>query len=127
MTELDTADVSAALPSDVDTAAELMAGTLEHWLTTARERTLARYEFSLEATRQPELRARLISNGARFRMLAAELLAGLGALDAERKGTDLVAYLDGLAFDQLAGAGARSLDLARLRASCRDVLSALVD
>jgi DNA-binding transcriptional regulator YbjK len=124
MTELDTADVAAPMATDLDSAAELVVGVLEHWLTAGRERTLARYEFTLEAARRPELRARLISDGARFRVLAARLLAGLGADEPERKGRDLVAYLEGLAFDHLVGAGER--DLLEIRVACRELLAALV-
>lgn len=127
MTELDTVELTIpAAPRDLDELAGLMAAAVGRWLTAARERTLARYEFTLEAARRPELRAMLVANGARFRTMAVELLHGLGAAEPERRGRDLVAYLDGLVFDQLVGAGARRLDPAELRASCRDLLRALV-
>lgn len=44
---------------DPDSAAEALAALLHHWLTTERDRQLARFELSLEATRRPELRAQL--------------------------------------------------------------------
>ena len=130
LTELDAAEAAAFIgakpPADLDALAKLLAVFLERWLTTGRERTLARYELTLESTRQPELRRTLVESGEWFRTSAVRLLAGLGAADAERRGRDLVAYLDGLVFDQLVGAGTRPLGRARLRASCRDLLRVLL-
>lgn len=127
LTDLDTEQVgSLSGVPDLDTLADLVTAQVERWLTVGRERTLARYELTLEAARRPELRAMLVANGARFRVLAQQLLEAAGAADTARRGRDLVAYLDGLVFDQLVGAGARSLDRAELRASCRDLLHALL-
>lgn len=46
-----------------DSAAEALAALLHHWLTTAHDRQLARFELSLEAARRPELRADLETAG----------------------------------------------------------------
>lgn len=124
MTQLDTDEVTEVANVDsTEAVIEVLGRLLEHWLTTGRERTLARYELTLEATRRPELRAVLVANGARFRVMAERLLSGLGAKEPERRGRDLVAYLDGLVFDQLVGAGARELSKDQLRAACRDLLA----
>ena len=81
-----------------------------------------RYELSLESTRRPELRARMIEYGSGFRVTAEKMLAAAGASEPRRRGRALVAYVDGLVFDQVVGAGAR-LDDADLAAACRDVLA----
>ncbi|MFF5637021.1 TetR/AcrR family transcriptional regulator [Streptomyces sp. NPDC012825] len=91
---------------DPDAAAEALAALLHHWLTTERERQLARFELSLEATRRPELRADLETAGLAARSRAAALLATLGAPRPARAADLLVAWTDGLLYDRLAGATA---------------------
>ncbi|MFE5732988.1 TetR/AcrR family transcriptional regulator [Streptomyces sp. NPDC056528] len=91
---------------DPDSAAEALAALLHHWLTTERERQLARFELSLEATRRPELRADLETAGLAARSRAAALLAALGAPRPARAADLLVAWTDGLLYDRLAGATA---------------------
>ncbi|WP_411075676.1 TetR/AcrR family transcriptional regulator [Streptomyces sp. cmx-4-7] len=91
---------------DPDSAAEALAALLHHWLTTERERQLARFELSLEATRRPELRADLETAGLAARSRAAALLATLGAPRPARAADLLVAWTDGLLYDRLAGATA---------------------
>ena len=83
---------------------------------------LARWELALESTRRPELEAALRAAGARVRERVAATLDGLGIADPARRADDLVACLDGLAFDQLAGAGRPPRDAAGLRASITDVV-----
>ncbi|MBW3607371.1 MAG: hypothetical protein KY463_03285 [Actinobacteria bacterium] len=51
--------------------------------TTQRHRTLARYELSLAAARDPELRAVLVRGGDRIRGLLAGSLAALGAIEPD--------------------------------------------
>jgi Tetracyclin repressor-like, C-terminal domain len=92
------------------------------WLTDGRERTLARYELTLESTRRPALRARLMSHGAAFRVMAEQTLTSAGAGDAKRRARTLVAYLDGLILHQLTRVSAAELDRDDLRAACRDLL-----
>ncbi|WP_447009700.1 TetR/AcrR family transcriptional regulator [Saccharothrix hoggarensis] len=108
LAELDGAEVDEAgvgLPLDPDQLAEAIAHVLDRWMTTARERTLARYACLLEATHHPELRG-VLAHGARPRAQATAVLAALGADDPERRGRELVAFVDGLLFDRLVGAGA---------------------
>lgn len=108
LADLDDAEVVAAgltVPLDPDLLAESLARVLDHWMTAGRERTLARYACLLEATHHPELRG-ILAHGERPRAQARELLAALGAEDPERQSRELVAFVDGLVFDRLVGAGA---------------------
>jgi AcrR family transcriptional regulator len=90
---------------EIERLAEAIAGVLIRWLTVDRDRVIARYELSLEATRRPELREVLVASGAALRSAAADLLAGIGATNPQAAAGPLVACLDGLIFDQVAGAG----------------------
>ncbi|MEV7272103.1 TetR/AcrR family transcriptional regulator [Streptomyces bacillaris] len=114
---------------DPDSAAEALAALLHHWLTTERDRQLARFELSLEATRRPELRADLEATGRAARARAATLLASLGAPDPAQAADLLVAWTDGLLYDRLAGAPAASRpapDPAELTLFVRRMLTALL-
>ncbi|WP_097956510.1 MULTISPECIES: TetR/AcrR family transcriptional regulator [Streptomyces] len=91
-----------------DSAAEALAALLHHWLTTAHDRQLARFELSLEAARRPELRADLETAGRAARARAAALLTSLGAPDPAQAADLLVAWTDGLLYDRLVGAPATS-------------------
>ncbi|MGH3757835.1 TetR/AcrR family transcriptional regulator [Actinophytocola sp.] len=127
MAELDIADIGE-LPdvgglADLDELTALLAVVMRRWLTTGRERTLARYELSLESTRRPELRARMTEFGRGFRAMAETMLAAAGAGEPRRRGQALVAYVDGLLFHQVAGVGADRLSDAELEAACRDMLA----
>ncbi|WP_308250309.1 TetR/AcrR family transcriptional regulator [Sphaerisporangium fuscum] len=75
---------------------EAVAWLVGEWLTTSRDRQLARYELSLEATRRPELRQVLVANRAHLRDLVTGLLDASGIRDADLWAGDLVAYADGL-------------------------------
>ena len=112
LAELDTADLAArdvpagpvgAAP-DLPALAAGIAGVLDDWLTTGRARTLARYACLLEATHHPELRP-ILAHGVAMRTQARALLAAAGAPDVQRRAGHLVAAIDGLLFDRLAGAG----------------------
>jgi AcrR family transcriptional regulator len=92
-------------PSDVEGLVDASVAVVGRWLTDDRARLLARWELALESTRRPELGAALRDAGRRIRERVAAALAGIGIADPERRADDLVACLDGLAFDQLAGAG----------------------
>ncbi|MEV7846491.1 TetR family transcriptional regulator [Streptomyces cyaneofuscatus] len=94
--------------TDPDSAAEALAVLLHHWLTVGRDRQLARFELSLEATRRPELRADLETAGLAARSRATTLLAALGASRPVQAADLLVAWTDGLLYDRLAGAPAAS-------------------
>lgn len=93
---------------DPDSAAEALAVLLHHWLTVGRDRQLARFELSLEATRRPELRADLEAAGLAAHSRATTLLAALGAPRPAQAADLLVAWTDGLLYDRLAGAPAAS-------------------
>jgi DNA-binding transcriptional regulator YbjK len=92
--------------ADTDTMASAMADVLERWLTTGRERHVARYELSLEAQRRPDVAAVLHRGGMMIRHRVADVLAGLGANDPASRAHWLVAALDGVLFDRLVGANA---------------------
>nr|WP_202547792.1 TetR/AcrR family transcriptional regulator [Streptomyces sp. SID2119] len=94
--------------TDPDSAAEVLAVLLHHWLTAGRDRQLARFELSLEAIRRPELRADLETAGLAARSRATALLAALGASRPAQAADLLVAWTDGLLYDRLAGAPAAS-------------------
>jgi AcrR family transcriptional regulator len=137
LAELDTSDMLdstgmlpstglAALPGlDLDTFVDAAAGIVDSWLTTGRECQLARYELALEATRRPELRHALVTAGAAIRAMVAGQFAAAGVRQPDRRAADFVAFLDGLLFDQIAGAGARKLTSADLRGAIRALLAAV--
>jgi DNA-binding transcriptional regulator YbjK len=128
--ELDTAELTArpalsgADAPSYEGVAEAAARLVERWTTTGRERMLARYELALEATRRPELRTVFVRAGARSRELAEAMLTAIGAPDPARQAPLLVAYVDGLIFDHLAGAGSLALPYAELRAAFLGLLHA---
>lgn len=132
LAELDLADLDGESPpapavADRETAAAALAGLLHRWLTVGRERQLARFELSLEAARNPELEADFHRAGQGARSRAAGLLAALGADRPEEAAELLVAWTDGLLYDRLAGALARSRpvpDLAELTSVTRRMLDA---
>jgi DNA-binding transcriptional regulator YbjK len=101
LAELDGEPVPPAGAGDLDALAAGIAAMLDHQLGEGRTRSLARYACLLEATHQPELRT-----GAASRAGARALLEAAGAPDAQRRADHLVAFLDGLLFDRLVGAGA---------------------
>jgi len=131
LADLDTTDmldstVLAALPGpDLDTFGDAAAGIVESWLTTGRERQLARYELALEATRRPELRQALIASGAAIRAMVASQFAAAGVRQPDQRAADFVAFLDGLLFDEIAGAGTRKLTSADLSGAIRALLAAV--
>jgi hypothetical protein len=110
---------------ELDTFAAAAAAIIETWLTTGRERQLARYELALEATRRPELRDALIASGAAIRAMVTSQFAAAGIRQPAQRAADFVAFLDGLVFDQIAGAGARNLTSADLGAAIRALLAAV--
>lgn len=94
-------------PEGLDQLATGVAEVLDRWLTTGRTRSLARYACLLEAVHRPELR-RILDHGTVLRVQARDLLARAGAPDPRRQGDQFVAFVDGLLFDRLVGAGALS-------------------
>ncbi len=112
---------------DLDDLAGVAAALVENWLTTGRERQLARYELSLEATRRPELRQTLVTTGAAIRAVVADLFAAAGVREPHQRAADFAAFIDGLLFDQIAGAGSRQLTRADLRATMAALLAAVTN
>ena len=113
--------VSPDVPPDADEMADLLARTVHAAVTAHRETTIARYELALEATRRPELRKTYDGMGRRFREQAAAMLAAAGSPDPVRHGRRLVAYVEGLLFDAVVGAGGVP-PIEDLKAAFRDLL-----
>ncbi|MFG2983416.1 TetR/AcrR family transcriptional regulator [Streptomyces sp. NPDC048258] len=112
---------------DRDAAAAALAALLHRWLTAGRERQLARFELSLEAARNPALETDFHQAGQGARARAAGILAALGAERPEEAAELLVAWTDGLLYDRLAGALARSRpapDLSELTSATRRMIDA---
>ncbi|RBQ17653.1 TetR/AcrR family transcriptional regulator [Spongiactinospora rosea] len=112
-------------PADPRGLADMVARIVYAQLGEGRERTLARYELALEATRRPELRVIYDRIGGRLRETAAGLLAAVGAADPVRQGARLVAFTDGLLFDAVAGAGGK-YTVEELRAALHELLSGML-
>jgi DNA-binding transcriptional regulator YbjK len=133
LAELDSADMLPSnarhelLGHDLDAFAAAAAGIVETWLTTGRERQLARYELALEATRRPELRQALATASAAIRAMVASQFAAARIRQPSQRAADFVAFLEGLLFDQIAGAGTRNLTGADLRRAIRALLAAVTD
>jgi DNA-binding transcriptional regulator YbjK len=125
LADLDAAELPALPYRDLDAFARAAAEVVQGWLTGGRERQLARFELALEATRRPELRAALVSSGARVRAMVADLFAAAGVSEPGRRASDFAAFVDGLLFDQIAGAGARQLTGAELSVLIRALLTAV--
>ncbi len=125
LADLDMAEIPALPQLDLDAMARAAAGLVQGWLTSGRERQLARFELALEATRRPALREALVASGARIRAMVADLFAAAGVSEPGRRAGDFVAFLDGLLFDQIAGAGARERSGAELCALIRALLTAV--
>ncbi|MFD8634152.1 TetR/AcrR family transcriptional regulator [Streptomyces sp. NPDC059533] len=134
LAELDLDDLaedgpSGSVPFGRDEAAAAFGGLLLRWLTVGRARQLARFELSLEAARNPELEADLHRAGRGARSRAAAMLAALGA-DRPREAAELLAaWTDGLLYDRLAGALARSRptpDAAELTIVARRMIDAVL-
>lgn len=120
-------------PVDLDQLATGVAALLDDWLTRGRERTLARYACLLEATHHPELRS-ILAHGDRPRAQARQLLELAGSANPERDSGYFVAFIDGLTFDRLVGAGATKAatpgtpeSRAELRDAVRSLLAAVVE
>ncbi|MEV4148094.1 TetR/AcrR family transcriptional regulator [Amycolatopsis sp. NPDC049691] len=101
--------------------AESIAGYAYEAVTSGRARMLARYEFALEATRRPELRAQYDSGGAVIRRAAVELFSAAGSADPVRHAGLVVDWLEGTIFGALAGASAPP-SRESLVASAREIL-----
>ena len=131
LVEQDHAELDALTPmvtaADRAALSRAVAGILHRWLTTGRHRHLARYELTLESVRRPEVAAELHRSGNGLRERIAAILAGLGADDPPRRARWLVACIDGIVFDAVAGATSGSPpDAADLDAAARDLINAVL-
>ncbi|WUJ73421.1 TetR family transcriptional regulator C-terminal domain-containing protein [Kribbella soli] len=100
-----TRDVSAMPPAGADPV-ELMVGMTVGMARNRPDDLVARYELSLEASRQPELRTAINEGGRELRAMLAQLLDGLGVPEPEAAAWPVAAMMDGLMYDRVAGAGA---------------------
>jgi DNA-binding transcriptional regulator YbjK len=100
-----------------------LAGMVRAQSGEFRERTIARYQLSLEAERYPQVRDALAAMGERFTAAAAQLLAGLGAADAPRDARALIAACAGLVFESTVG-GQRPYSADEIAGLLGDVLAA---
>lgn len=103
---------------------EDFATVVEELSTAGRDRLLARYELSLEATRRPELRQTLRASATAVRAAVAERLSAAGVDHAQRTAEELLLLLDGLLLEQVTGLGARHLDRPALRERIDRLLTA---
>jgi DNA-binding transcriptional regulator YbjK len=126
LAELITAEIPALPVTDLDAATEAITAIIEIGATTGRSRHLARYELILEAVRRPELRAALTASWAVVQEAVTAQLAALGLADPRRRAVDLLAFLDGLLFDAIAGTGDRDLAGPGLRAAVQTLLTAVM-
>ena len=110
--------------TDVEAMATTVAGILDRWMSEGRNRTLARYACLLEATHHPEI-GTVLAHGDAFRAQAAAMLAAAGVPRARQAGSHLVACIDGLLFDRLAGAGARTAPPPGTEANRADLATAI--
>ncbi|GAA2848880.1 hypothetical protein Acy02nite_01370 [Actinoplanes cyaneus] len=135
LAELDRADLEtdrlpaeAGAPAvdlgDPGAVAAGIAAVLDRWLSAGRTRTLARFLCLLEATHHPELRT-ILAYGDVFRLQATAMLASAGVENPEQAGSHLVACIDGLLFDRLAGAGSRTAPQPGTAASRDDLATAV--
>ncbi|WP_136519937.1 MULTISPECIES: TetR/AcrR family transcriptional regulator [Cellulomonas] len=108
----DEADIAATAPllraGDEASLAAVLAEVLHRWATTDRTRQLGRYELFLEAVRRPDLARALHQGGAAVRRAVAEVLSDLGAPEPRQRADWLVAAMEGVLLERVAGA--RSTD-----------------
>ncbi|MGW5745118.1 TetR/AcrR family transcriptional regulator [Amycolatopsis sp. NPDC003861] len=115
-----------APPRSSGSLAEFVAGYAFDAITSGRTRMLARYEFALEATRRPELRAVYDEGGLQIRRQAAAALEAAGSSAPERHARIVVDWMEGTIFGALAGTGSLAPpDLAALEASAREILAGI--
>lgn len=124
-------DLAAEVPSarraavGLDEFADALTGIGVAMATTQRHRTLARYELSLAASRDPGLRAALGSGGDTLRRRGAGMLAALGVTNPDAAAAEIAAVLDGMVLTALVRGPSEPAELAAwLRPALRRVLYA---
>lgn len=105
VTRLVEIDLAVEIPAVLDAGPakllDVLTGFGVAMATVQRHRTLARYELSLAAVRDPELRVVLVAGGDTIRRLGAEALRGLGVSDPDAAAAEVAAVLDGLVLTAL--------------------------
>lgn len=104
MLERDFAGTAPGPPPGMDLE-ELMVAMVLNLVRDRPDDLIARYELSLEASRQPELRDAIVQGGRQLREGLAQVLTALGVPDAEEAAWPVAAMMDGLLYDRVAGAG----------------------
>jgi DNA-binding transcriptional regulator YbjK len=99
--EHDVPTAEAAVPGGVTDLVDALTGIGVRMATVERRRTLARYELSLAAIRDPALRAELVRGGDVIRQRGAALLHQAGASDPAAAAAEVAAVLDGLVYTAL--------------------------
>jgi DNA-binding transcriptional regulator YbjK len=93
-------DLAVEVPEEAaappEALVDALVGVAVAMASSQRHRTLARYELSLAAAREPHLRAALMEGGDTIRRLGARTLAAAGASDPGGAAAELAALLDGL-------------------------------
>ncbi|HEX6681977.1 MAG TPA: TetR family transcriptional regulator [Candidatus Limnocylindrales bacterium] len=124
LAELDADEIPAPV-SDLGDLASSLAASLVKWTTADRDRQLARYELTLEATRRAELRDALVRGGDTIRAMVAELLRAAGVPAPADRAHLLVACIDGLLFDQITGTGGGDPDVGDVASNIRQIVAAI--
>jgi AcrR family transcriptional regulator len=119
-----TRDVAGMPPPGADPI-ELMVQLTVNLAHDRPDDLVARYELSLEASRQPELRSAIDEGGRKLRSMLARLLAGLEVPDPEAAAWPVAAMLDGLMYDRVAGVGT-TLSPEEFEAAVRRSVTALI-
>ena len=121
-----TRDVSGMPAGTQAEPVELLVGMTVGLAQDRPDDLVARYELSLEASRQPELRKAINEGGRELRAMLAQLLEGLGVPDASAAAWPVAAMMDGLLYDRVAGAGA-TLSPEAFEAAVRRSVMALIE
>jgi DNA-binding transcriptional regulator YbjK len=99
--EHDVPAAEAAVRGGAAGLVDALTGIGVRMATAERHRTLARYELSLAAVRDPQLRAELVRGGDVIRRRGAALLARAGVTGPAAAAAEVAAVLDGLVYTAL--------------------------
>jgi DNA-binding transcriptional regulator YbjK len=119
-------DVSGMPPNVDHPPLELVVGMLVRLTEDRPDDLIARYELSLEASRQPELQATIVEGGRQLRTMLAGFLDSLGVPDPAGAAWPAAAMIDGLMYDRVAGAGS-TLSPEAFEAAVRRAVTALIE
>jgi DNA-binding transcriptional regulator YbjK len=109
----------------VEDVAAFLTGMVVARVTTLRHLTVARYELTLAALRDPDAATALRTGGDTIRTVLAEALRALGATDPGTAASEVAAALDGMILTALLRGPQEPAALTtRLRPACERVLRA---